>query len=63
MGSYSQQQEGEGEAEAGESGEKRIELLRVLSRQLSLEEGDPVCMELEFLRNVYLDELEIRHNR
>ena len=55
------------EGEAEEGGERRAELVRELSRQLSkqlsLEEGDPVSMELDFLQNVYLEELEIRTSR
>ena len=57
-----QREGGERVLEAGEPRETRVELLRELSRQLSLEDGDPVSMELEFLQNVYLDELEVEQS-
>ncbi len=57
-------QQGQGrEGEAAEGGERRVTLLRELSRQLSLEEGDPVSMELEFLQNVYFEELQVNSSR
>lgn len=53
----------EEDVEEREVGERRVQLFKQLSKQVSLEDGDPVSTELDFLQNVYFDELEVKEIR